>query len=914
MRPGYKYLFLATLALLFVLAFGGVATAQTFEGSGADGSSLLAADTGPPPTIVSDQLDYAPGSQVTLAGANWQTDATVHIRVNDDAGQTWSRDVDVDVAADGTIVDSFRLPLWFVATYSVTATGNQSGLTASMSFTDGGDWSIDFVAAEPYSYDHSTGGGAYDDRTIGTDVVESLEGGDFKVGDTVSFLVAVSNNKAAGTGAQTLEMTHTFLLDTTGASGLALGPVLDVKVNYGAIYFTQGDSSTAAIGDGPGHTDAGFKNDDGGSTITDLWQQYPDPTQAPYFQKGGTNTLKYRVTDVEPGETVIVRIDVEIGGKFGSSPTGNLQADFQSAYVVVDGAPASKIPGGAQTIPFKAAGDVIFPGQLIVKKLTDPSGATDSFPFTVTSPGGDLGSAFSQAFSLVDKGSWDSGMIDPSKAQIGNTWYTVAGNYTVTELVPDGWKVQSITATNAGGTDQIVSSTAASATVELDENEVITVVFTDEPTKADLGITKDDSRDPIIYTAKADWDVFSYTLTVTNHSDKTTAKNVVVTDMLDDMVTFEDNVAVERDGTPETASFTGPTAGVLTFDLGAMAPGAVVTITFDVRVKPSTDYMGYFGDGDNYSDASPIPADLQYDLLNLVAVDSDTDDPNAENDKYYEPTGVDVRGNQVLSIVKTTQGWDGAFDDGVTVAYPSTVTWRYQVELVSSAWSLPVYNPKVTDDQGVIPVFSAADSDDTGDTAGAMDPGEVWVYYASGDAVEGDYDNIGSFTATPKADEPGEGNAYLAPVTDPSDYTGVKATVDVSKSADPLTLPEPGGEFSFSSTLKNTSPFPVWIAKVSDSVYGTVYEWDALADPPMDKIVLQPGETSDPFTWKETYTEAGQYPDTVTGFAVDPAGNTVSDKADAQVEVTDVLPRSRSTRCPTREPAEPGGVFTYATW
>ncbi len=53
---------------------------------------------------------------------------------------------------------------------------------------DGGDFSLDFIAAEPYSYDHAVGGGAYDDRTIGVDVVESLEGGDFVCGDTVTYL------------------------------------------------------------------------------------------------------------------------------------------------------------------------------------------------------------------------------------------------------------------------------------------------------------------------------------------------------------------------------------------------------------------------------------------------------------------------------------------------------------------------------------------------------------------------------------------------------------------------------------------------------------------------------------------------------------------------------------------------------
>ena len=31
----------------------------------------------------------------------------------------------------------------------------------------GGDFSLDFVAAAPFTYNHATGGGAYDDRTIG---------------------------------------------------------------------------------------------------------------------------------------------------------------------------------------------------------------------------------------------------------------------------------------------------------------------------------------------------------------------------------------------------------------------------------------------------------------------------------------------------------------------------------------------------------------------------------------------------------------------------------------------------------------------------------------------------------------------------------------------------------------------------
>ena len=43
-----------------------------------------------------------------------------------------------------------------------------------------------------FSVDHRIGGGAYDDRTIGTDVVESLEGRDFACGALATFLVEIS--------------------------------------------------------------------------------------------------------------------------------------------------------------------------------------------------------------------------------------------------------------------------------------------------------------------------------------------------------------------------------------------------------------------------------------------------------------------------------------------------------------------------------------------------------------------------------------------------------------------------------------------------------------------------------------------------------------------------------------------------
>ena len=75
------------------------------------------------PSIKSDLEDYPPGGLVTLTGSNWQPGESVHIFVNDDFGSSWSRNVDVIADASGNITDQFNLPNWFVATYSVTATG-----------------------------------------------------------------------------------------------------------------------------------------------------------------------------------------------------------------------------------------------------------------------------------------------------------------------------------------------------------------------------------------------------------------------------------------------------------------------------------------------------------------------------------------------------------------------------------------------------------------------------------------------------------------------------------------------------------------------------------------------------------------------------------------------------------------------
>jgi hypothetical protein len=208
----------------------------------------------------------------------------------------------------------------------------------------GGDFSLDFVAAGPLTYVHQTGGGAYDDRTIGKDldVVESLEGGDFKCGDRVTYLTAIKV-AATATGAQTIKLDYSFLAASTGQPGVALCQFKYVGVNSGVV----------SGGDGAGGTDAGLISN--GNETASLDGGYPGTIHGTVFQKGATLDGTVTITGLEAGEQVIVRVDVVICCQIPSSPTGNLQASITGAKVTspVFNKRDATISVGNQTVPFK---------------------------------------------------------------------------------------------------------------------------------------------------------------------------------------------------------------------------------------------------------------------------------------------------------------------------------------------------------------------------------------------------------------------------------------------------------------------------------------------------------------------------------------------------------------------------------
>ncbi|MGB9903019.1 SdrD B-like domain-containing protein, partial [Methanothrix sp.] len=94
--------------------------------------------------------------------------------------------------------------------------------------------------------------------------------------------------------------------------------------------------------------------------------------------------------------------------------------------------------------------------KIIVDKVTDPSGSAESFEFTGSWSGG-------TPFSLKDSDTpYDSGNLAP-------------GTYTVTENVPEGWDLSSITI--EGDNDGGSSTSGSTATIDLDAGETIRVTF-----------------------------------------------------------------------------------------------------------------------------------------------------------------------------------------------------------------------------------------------------------------------------------------------------------------------------------------------------------------------------------------------------------------------------------------------------
>jgi len=230
-------------------------------------------------------------------------------------------------------------------------------ITAMSGIVAGGggkpDFKFDFIAAAPFTYTHATGGGAYNDRTIGIDkdVEEELEQGEFQCGDWVTHFVEIEVDDSAASN-QVIDLDFSFLGDTTGQSGIAYDDIDHVRVNYGSV--ENGDGGTPPGGGvGVYDTDSGNKYDDGLSTAALI----SESITGTIFNKGARVLGTVRITDLDAGEHVVVRLDARLACN-GQIPTGNLQAKLEDGRQTSTG---DKLNVGSQTVPLKSSGAGIIP-------------------------------------------------------------------------------------------------------------------------------------------------------------------------------------------------------------------------------------------------------------------------------------------------------------------------------------------------------------------------------------------------------------------------------------------------------------------------------------------------------------------------------------------------------------------------
>jgi fimbrial isopeptide formation D2 family protein len=214
------------------------------------------------------------------------------------------------------------------------------------------------------------------------------------------------------------------------------------------------------------------------------------------------------------------------------------------------------------------------------------------------------------------------------------TFLVDAGTYSVSEtIIPSGWLLESVSCTGqtSGDADALV--------IEAYDNVVCT--FTNKAT--DISLVKADNDFPTL-----PGQTFDYTLTVNVETVDYTATNVVVTDDLDENLSFVGPFVVKRNGI-ETAggecSYASSDEPEITCNLDSVAYGELLTITFTVRVGYGFDYSSYLEyDGVEmfgfvYPEITCGVGD-DGDICNRACVAMDDDEADMTNNCDDEPKNV----------------------------------------------------------------------------------------------------------------------------------------------------------------------------------------------------------------------------------------------------------------------------------
>ncbi|NEP35935.1 hypothetical protein [Moorena sp. SIO3B2] len=487
----------------------------------------------------------------------------------------------------------------------------------------GGDFSVDFAAANPETYDHSTGGGTYGDGGT-TTTVESLQAGDFECDDIVSYFAVVTVDQNPADANQTIELDFSFLADTTGQSGAAISDIVNVEVNPGDTGNIGDNDSTATL------TNEGLTGD--------------------LFQSGSELEGTVTIDNLEAGEQVVVRIDVRLDCQAGSNPTGNLQGALTGGRVI---SPVQEgINTGEQTIPFKQFGNLDVPPLpdpiLELEKtanVTEVDEAGDEIEYTYEITNTVEGSEATNITLVDDNFTSDTGDdFSPTfvsgdtdgdgNLDFGETWVYQA-SYTVTQAdLDNGNSLVNVATADSAETEPITDD----ATVGVKQMPGVDLI-------KDVALTNDADSSQDISAG----DELTYSFTLEN-TGNVTLTDVGVTDPL--------------------PGLSGIDFG--TFD-GTLDPGEEVTGTATYTVTAADVTAGTIENTATVAAEDPQGEDITDTDSEIV----DLPEPKLEIDKMFvdfvdnDGNGIVTQGDDLNYTIKVSSTGDANLTD-VTVSDPLT--------------------------------------------------------------------------------------------------------------------------------------------------------------------------------------------------------------------------------------------------
>ncbi len=223
-----------------------------------------------------------------------------------------------------------------------------------------------------------------------------------------------------------------------------------------------------------------------------------------------------------------------------------------------------------------------------------------------------------------------------------------------------------------------------------------------------------------------------------------------------------------------------------------------------------------------------------------------------------------------INIEKATNGVDADTPTGPYMPVGGAVTWTY---MVTNTGAVPLRNIFVSDNRaGVNPLYVSGDNGDS-----VLQPGESWLYRATGVAVAGQYSNIGTVVGTP----PSGPNVTDS---DPSHYYGItthETEIDIEKYTNGFDADLPAGpqvlvgsNVTWTYVVANPNTIPLYNIVVTDNRIGVTPVYVS-GDISMDNV-LQPNEI---WTYRATGAAvAGQYANIGTVTGVSATGKPVTDR------------------------------------